>query len=137
MGYRSDVRSIIYGTPDRVLAFWTKHKLSGNLMLKDHPDEISRYHVQTGTHAENIVGIIDLEVQSWKWYEGYEHVDAWTQMYLDAQPFGLEYEFIRVGEEEGDIERHSSEDAQGYLYTRTEIIADLPAISKESTNEED
>ena len=135
MGYRSDVRSLIYGDPDSTQAFWTKHVLANNAMIKDHPELIDRYSFHNGQER---ICVIDLTVESWKWYEVYEHVEAWNDMLTDAEEtFKLCYEFVRVGEEEGDIEHQRSAEQLNYLYSHTQIVADLPIREEEPTNEKD
>lgn len=134
MGYRSQVRSIIYGEPDKVLAFWTKHKLEGNKALKLFAENIKRYTVNAGDAG---TAVIDLYVDDWKWYADYEPVAAWDMLLDDATDNDLEYEFARVGENRDDIQYECSAGAMYWLDTRTEIVQDIPNTIEEETNEQD
>jgi hypothetical protein len=63
----------------------------------------------------------------YKWYDVYPSVQAHTRLYQDARDmFGgaVDYKFVRVGEEEGDIESDSTHgDLLEYveIYPRTTI----------------
>lgn len=123
MGYRSEVRSLIYGDADKVSALWTKHMLLDNAMLKMEGDHLRRY--SSRLYNGLTISVIDLSADSWKWYEDYEHIQAWDKMLDDARDnFELEYEFLRVGEEPGDVESKSSADSMGFLFVRTQIVSD-------------
>ena len=134
MGYCSQVRSIIYGEPDKVLAFWTKHKLAGNEALKSFADNIKRYTVNAGDAG---TAVIDLHGDDWKWYEEYEPVAAWHMLLDDATDYDLEYEFARVGESRDDVEYECSAGAMYWLDTHTEIVQAIPNAIEEETNEQD
>jgi hypothetical protein len=135
MGYRSSVESIIYGDPERIDLFVVKHKILG---LDDSAFEHFKESLTVQEYEETVWGenrevagkakkkVIHLYGADWKWYESYDDVKAWEALLLDAEEFGLEYEFVRVGEESDDIERRSSGDDSGHLYPETYINCDLP-----------
>ena len=56
-----------------------------------------------------------------KWYESYPDVSEFDAMLPEIEELGFCYEFVRVGENEGDIEFRQSNDHNCYLNTRTEI----------------
>ena len=138
MGYRSSVESIIYGEPERIDLFIVKHKIIG---IEGSAFEHFKDSISVQDYEENIWGddenggykvtgqakkkVIHLQGDSWKWYEDYEDVKAWEALLLDAEEFGLDYEFVRVGEETDDIERRSSGDDSGHLYPETFINCSL------------
>ena len=118
MGYRSEVRSVIYGPDDKMAAFIAKHTLLDHPALKafepkqvefirtlyqmvvdpnnpEQPPTWERYDVPYT--AISIYG------DAWKWYDEYEDVQAWDALMADAMESGLSYEFIRIGEEADDI----------------------------------
>lgn len=135
MGYRSSVESIIYGDPERVDLFVVKHKILG---LDDSAFEHFKESITVQDYEENVWGennevagkrkmkVIHLCGDGWKWYEDYADVKAWEDLLLDAEEFGLDYEFVRVGEESDDIVRRSSGDDSGHLYPETYINCSLP-----------
>lgn len=133
MGYRSQVRSIIYGKPDKVLAFWTMHKLEGNEALKAFADSITRYTVNAGDGG---TAVIDLYGDNWKWYEDYIDVKAWHALLQDAEECELEYEFVRVGENRDDVVYECSAESQYWLNTQTEILVDIPTVIEEESDEQ-
>jgi len=143
MGYRSDVRCLIYGEPDIVQAFWTRLKLENNAAVNSwFATDIKRYDVK-GVRELHATSVIDLNVQSIKWYPDYEEVDAWQRIIDDIaceQPGteGLSYEYAEVGEEYNDIKyENGGRDVQGWLGISTSIVSDMPSKLKESANEQD
>lgn len=123
MGYRSQVTSIIYGEPDKVKAFKVKAKLTHSTVFESFKDNIKDIIIKTSPTDE--LGCIELDGDSWKWYDGYPDVQAWHQMLEDAVEFGLSYEFVRIGEERDDIVvEEGGDDVNYFLGTHTEITKD-------------
>jgi hypothetical protein len=139
MGYRSEVRSVIYGPPDKVQAFWTKHTLLENPAIKGFESDIRRYMVDSGDGT----AVIDLRGDSWKWYPDYPDVAGWLAMIdeigCEAEGTeGLSYEFARLGEESDDTEYHTGgHDPLYWLSFRREILDDMPHTLKDESNEQD
>ena len=139
MGYRSEVRSLIYGPPDKVQAFWVKHKLLNNPALEGFGQDLSRYDVDSGDG----VSVIDLWGDSWKWYEDYPDVAGWMAMLheIDDELPGTEelnYEFARVGEDYNDVVFDTGgQGVEYWLGFRREIAADIPTKLKDETNGDD
>ena len=122
MGYRSDVRCLIYGPPDKIQALWTKHTLSGNEALKFGGllECIERYLIQED------ISVIDLEMDDVKWYEDFPDVVGWNRILQDIDEElpnteGLTYEFIRIGEDDTDTETTTSMDAERFMYVSRTI----------------
>ena len=139
MGYRSQVRSIIYGEPELVDALLAKEKLAGDKGIQHLfdgfitvTDSLQRVYVPKQntdgtTESERIevpMKVIDLEGSDWKWYDEYDDVKHWHALLTEAENMGLNYEFVRVGEESGDIEEDRSADADYLLNTYVSIEAD-------------
>lgn len=138
MGYRSDVRCLIYGEPDIVQAFWAKHKLNGNLAFKDWEDNIDRYELDYGDGYS----VIDFGCESWEWDDVYPHVAAWNDLLTDIEQetectTTLAYEFARIGEDSDDMEYRGWGDSQYFLSIRREIDTNMPPKLKGKTNEQD
>ena len=134
MGYRSEVKSCIYSDDIELLdAFIAGRKLIDDLVFSSENDGFGggdslTYHEKIYTHTDGVVQtikILDLHGMDWKWYEEYESVKAWHKLLEDAETAGLNYEFVRVGEEDGDIDYQSGgEHVEGFLSTSTNIFCD-------------
>jgi len=117
MGYRSDVKSLIYGDVEPMKVFMVKTKmLSPNNALEMFKTHIAMQTVKVGADAELLC--IEMHSDYSKWYESYEDVKAWEALLIEAEKDGLEYEFVRIGEESGDIEERCSTDARYFISTR-------------------
>lgn len=69
--------------------------------------------------AERKDGIVVLRF-SGKWYRSYQEIQ-FVENFLD----GVEHEFIRVGEEPGDVETDNSfEDRRSIFWTETKIVVE-------------
>lgn len=139
MGYRSNVRCLIYGEPDVVQAFWTKHKMMGNTALLNWSESIKRYRLRYNNHDRSV---IDLTAESWKWYDTYDDVLAWQSLLaaIDSdhanEVYELSYEFARIGDDDADIEYRATENCVYYLGINRSIETDMPdSIQVEDTNE--
>jgi hypothetical protein len=131
MGYRSEVRSCVYSDDGALFdAFIAGQKLTNPRIFdewfKDEIKFIDKSYTFDPPREDGVTTIttkiLDLKGDGWKWYDSYEDVGAWIKLLQDAEAQGLNYEFIRVGEEEGDIERETGgENVENYLDTWTEI----------------
>lgn len=126
MGYRSQVRCLIYGREEDL-----KAHIEGQLILfsalaiNGFKDSLTRYVIKAGDNTE--LHVLDLNGDGWKWYPSYPDVQAWTEFMQSSPDLGLEYEFIRIGEESGDIEKEYSENPAYFLETTSPIIIeDIP-----------
>lgn len=140
MGYFSEVRCIVYGEPERMLRFVTAQKLTRPVIFSEFGGYISEYMVDSG---EKGTAVLDLNIGSAKWYDDFENVRAWVAMLQEIDDLNdeaddavLEYEFIRVGEENGDVETRYSSITEGWIFARTIISADLPHKVKEVPSDE-
>jgi hypothetical protein len=108
MGYRSDVTIVMY--PKRKEDF---------ALLKLYADETFPDQFEV-CEADTGLKYLLLELDSIKWYEGYEEVDVytrafseWDTMFRDeADPQGeplFHYEYLRIGEDYEDIVKDCSE----------------------------
>lgn len=114
MGYRSDVKSLIYGDVERMKVFIVKTKLLGaNNALDLFKDNIVIQTVKADPSTE--LTCIELQGEDWKWYESYADVIAWEALLKEAEKDGLDYEFVRIGEESNDIEERCSTDARYFI----------------------
>lgn len=129
MGYRSEVRAMIYGEPEKLNAFVVQQKLLGSIVFTAFADSLERYKMESWTQAaldaervQTILEVLEIYGTEWKWYDAYEDVQAWMSMMRAAPEAGLNYEFVRVGEESNDTERESGGDnEESWLSTSTQI----------------
>jgi hypothetical protein len=69
--------------------------------------------------------ILEFDIPDVKWYGDYVEVKAFEDMRdrIEADEFeGIAIEFIRVGEDSGDIDHHQSMTGEYYLGTQTAIV---------------
>jgi len=113
MGYRSTVEIAMYPTEPEDFAML-------KLYVEEHlPDE---FEVVEGSRTK----VLHLRVEGVKWYPSYSTVQTYMQCFANweetfGSPSKCQYEFIRIGEEDGDIEKEWSSGAQGMLYVCTTI----------------
>lgn len=106
MGYRSYGRMVLTGEKDRVLAIIADLKLRGNKHMHEALDEMVLWE-------DNGEAYLALEFNDWKWYPDYPDIqafeaiwDAFREAYEDGEDKPkLDGAFIRVGEDDDDVER--------------------------------
>lgn len=116
MGYRSEVKSIIYGQADKVEAFLLDNADLYNQLKEDFEQELSRFTRDTRL-------FIYLDCNYSKWYDEYEDVQRWHDLLDKAADAGLCTEFVRIGEaSDGDIEQiYRGEENLNFLTPRVTI----------------
>lgn len=133
MGYRSNIKCLIYGSKEGVEAYILQTALiTGSTIFKPSShggfkDIIKMYDTK---YDEHDLHVISLNGESWKWYAEYEDVKAWEKFMYDSEENGLDYEFIRVGEEDDDIDVKRSDNHLYMLRVCTSIEADV-SLEKE------
>jgi hypothetical protein len=117
MGYRSDVKALIYplGGEDNLLNY-DKLKTLMNTTFKDVLDTWGDYFDWNDHHR-----VLKFTADSIKWYDGYPDINRFTEFLAQVRDLEYEYEFIRIGEDTDDIEDDSTGDAQGFLYVSRSI----------------
>jgi hypothetical protein len=102
MGYRSEVRSVIYGEPKVVDQFLEDFSVDFEIVKGDSDLEIVSHDDYKVIHLHN---------DYCKWYDDYPVVQKWNDLMKKSQDFGLNYEFIRIGEDSDDMEEDCSPNA--------------------------
>lgn len=132
MGYRSDVTAIIYGPEDQLDALIAKHELLGSSPMQHFAKNLRR-----GKFPPDVDGtqdsVLEMRGEGWKWYESYPDVCSWMEFMRDAEASfdDLKYEFVRIGENDGDVERESSANiVETLLYVRTEVREEYEIIAE-------
>lgn len=112
MGYRSEVSSIIYAKKD----IMDKFKVDNSDSIKELETHFeNNYDEGLSYQSNSYYDIIFLRGNGWKWYETYTDVKAWNNLMNLAIDKGLSVEFIRIGEDEADIEVKYINDSECYL----------------------
>lgn len=133
MGYRSEVKCIIYGRPEYLDALIAKHTLQDNPFLSDLKEYISfgmmdrTLWLPNGNKEEVRCKVLDFYGDSFKWYDEFEDVQGLYKIMDDIDQNWdnkIDFEFVRVGEEHKDIETKSSVGAYGFIYPTTTIVID-------------
>ena len=126
MGYRSDVRAIIYGPTDDMQRFIAAAKLDNN--HKEVFDNFDPKIYTVNAKSSDSWSVLDMQCYSAKWYPDYPDVRAWhgfmSEVEDDAEWSKLNYEFVRIGEEDGDIEWDRSSDCD-YILSTSRPVAEV------------
>lgn len=102
MGYRSTIAVAIYGT-ERDADQYAVLKTLMNTTFKD-------VYAENDAHAEWLdrTRVLMFRFEGVKWYETYPDVQRFTTMLREIEKIGAyNYEFIRLGEDDDDIEREN------------------------------
>lgn len=117
MGYRSEVKSCIYGEPSEMDKF-----------MADNADALTQIKEDFGSQLRTLkMGdrrkFIYIDCEYSKWYDEFSDVQRWHAFLELAKEAELSTEFVRVGEDsEGDIETdYYGEDCMNYLEPMTKI----------------
>jgi hypothetical protein len=135
MGYRSQVAGCIsvdreerHDEQGKSYSYYDKAKFKEMIGFI----KLSRFYElwNTKSDAESFGwedGYFILYGSDWKWYEDYEDVKAWDELWESMQQVeGISGYFCRVGEESDDIEEHNFGDDPCYefFYTSSAITFD-------------
>ena len=119
MGYRSDVRMVIQGPKELILAGFAALALTGDSVMQEALKEWGLkedgVQVTVGEPDTPLAAILGRGGTNWKWYDSYDDVQAHTaifnhfQQLYDDFPDELPYlwltgAFARIGENDDDIE---------------------------------
>ena len=134
MGYRSDVRCLIYGPREQIDAILMREAL-GAKRLDYWNDYISTYDAELFRNREEreIVHVIDFEATGVKWYDGYPEVDGFNAFRNELageleEGSKIAIEWACVGEETADIEVNHYGDPAYVLDVHRDIYCELSAI---------
>lgn len=118
MGYRSDVKALIYPvSSEHSLIEYDKLKLLMNTTFKDVFTAWGEdYFSWDDKHR-----ILMFYADSIKWYNSFPEVNRFPKFLADVHELEYEYEFIRIGEEDDDVETDNTGDAQGFMYVSRTI----------------
>jgi hypothetical protein len=117
MGYRSEVKSVIYGEPSDMAKFKEAVFDLYNQVVEDFGSQLRT--LKMGDKRE----LLYLDCDYAKWYDEFSDVQRWHEMLELAKEANLNTEFVRVGEDsEGDIEAdYTGDKCMNYLQPMTKI----------------
>lgn len=120
MGYRSEVKSLVYGTPEVMTKFKSDNVEILAALALDFGTELTQFNNDT-------FDIIYLSCCYSKWYDSFAEVIRWHNLLKLANDAELMSEFVRIGEDcNGDIEQEYSEiECEYYLQTVCTINANF------------
>lgn len=137
MSYCSDVRAIIYGPTDVMQRFIAASKLD-----KEHRKVFEHFIGETRIFTVNAGNpdawsVLDMQCDDVKWHPEFADVKAWHSFMQSVENEEdweqLNYEFVRIGEEHGDVEWERSDDCD-YILSVTRPVAELD-IARSFTTE--
>jgi len=128
MGYRSDVRVHVYPIQNEVEDKSDVHSADEYARLKllmatTFKDVWEMWEGCFSWHDNH--NTLDFVCTDIKWYEGYQTIDTFMAFLDDVDECKFEYEFMRVGEDIGDVEYKSSDDAIHLLDVNRQIVSAL------------
>jgi hypothetical protein len=120
MGYRSEVKSLIYGEPATMAKFMADNAELVDAVREDFGSDLDTYHKSKQT-------ILYLDMPCVKWYDDDAGVIRWGNLLSLANEAELMTEFVRIGEDSaGDIEQeYSQTECEYYLEVVTAIKANF------------
>jgi len=122
MGYRSDVQALIYPqSGDQNLLEYDKLKTLMNTTFKDVFEAWGDdYFTWDDKHR-----VLKFAANSVKWYESYPDVDLFGKFLKEVHDLEYEFEFIRIGENDDDVESNMTGDAENFMYVERTIQVNL------------
>ena len=123
MGYRSDVTALIYPAGGEHSALnYDKLKLLMNTTFKELYDEWGgEREFEDGWEWNDDMLVLQFVATSVKWYDSYPEIQHFVKFLEEVHELEYEFEFIRLGEEDDDVETDRSGDANSYLSVRRAI----------------
>jgi hypothetical protein len=115
MGYRSEVKGLIYGSEHDMKVFKDACFDLYNQIFEDFGEGVT-------TEKNKKYSFICLNLSYFKWYDEYDEVKHWQELYDLAQQAELNTEFTRIGEEWGDIEVDNGGESCEYYLEVTQKI---------------
>lgn len=125
MGYRSEVAIKIYGSESTMGLVEEKFKALFNEASNDTKDDIGWVMEDYGWSAGGTTNpkCFSVYKDCIKWYEDYGFVQFFTELMDYAEEAGANVEFVRVGEDSGDIEcQRFGENVEYLIDYETKIV---------------
>lgn len=131
MGYRSDVRCLIYGPEDQIDALLMREALGANRLA--YWQEYYRVYYAC-RDKETRVKVIDFDATDVKWYDSYTQVQNFetfrSEVAQDVETTGLCVEWCCAGEDVGDNTAEYNGDCVYALDIERKIVCDMFLIQE-------
>lgn len=116
MGYRSD--GAMWFSQQALDAI---SKEQNKVIQRDiENDSFSHVHSNADTDNHGIIDGIILEFEGWKWYDSYDDIQAYEEMFEMLSNENIPYDFVRLGEDSSDVE--CREHVRFYIKTDYEVV---------------
>jgi hypothetical protein len=102
MGYRSEVAIKVYGDDEGMLEFKKAFDEAHDKLLPEEQgwvDDLMREEEVNGFEDN----VFTFHAQDIKWYDNYSHVKFFIGLLDHIEDFGINAEFVRIGEDYDDI----------------------------------
>jgi hypothetical protein len=137
MGYRSDVQMTIQGPEEELLTTWAAFRLKNPWVAPDSSDKDPCVeHMSITKNETGNVLTLCFVASHWKWYDGYPDVDRIMQLWKHfagnetaSTSSGI---FIRIGEENTDIEEKTFGDSPWELASLVQSISSDYSVDLEN-----
>lgn len=128
MGYTSEVRSLVYGPPECLSAMHMHWLHTGGKDLWAE-DCFGWAITERIVYGPDQTALMELHAKCIKWYAFDEGTDshAWEEFMRTAERFGCIYEFVRIGEESGDMETETTATKGDWLRVVTSVENEAPS----------
>lgn len=136
MGYRSDVHVLFYDTKERMDAFIVRCKMEGHYQ---------KFSTGSGLDLEEKwIKVYKTTFRAWefrndylKWYDSFGEVQAMQQMMHVADDMQIAWEFVRIGEDQEDIDmkRGEQDNYECLLGVKREITTDFEEVDNPNTED--
>lgn len=118
MGYRSDMKALVYPPSGaESLLKYEQLKTLMNTTFKNFYEYWQDPHFTWDDEHR----VLKFSAESIKWYDSYSEVATFPKFLDEVHELGYEWEFIRLGENDDDVESIQSGDAEGFLYVQRSI----------------
>lgn len=107
MGYRSEVAIVIHGKAEALHRHYDAY-LSPEANRVEAEDRYileQSVEIEESAHGDEKYAEFRFHCEDFKWYQSYSLVQLLESFYKSSPDVGLSYEFLRIGEEDTDIER--------------------------------
>ena len=124
MTYLHDVRALLYGPQENLVSAIAAHQLQhGNELLDRFKEQLRRSELVTAQNLFSLqvqptVGCLHFQIDQCNTIGKFALLGHPIQKFMiqAAERYRLQYEWIRVGQDPGDVEELRSPQAKGYLF---------------------
>jgi hypothetical protein len=121
MGYRSEVAALVYPNDDANESAEERYEALKVLMNTQFEAVMDKWGNCIAMHDYR--RRLEFVINDVKWYPSYDDVSTFMKFLDDVEELGYSYEFLRLGEDDDDVERRAGGPTCHYhLQIRREIV---------------